>query len=93
MLTAHWVYISEGENGKIITGISSEIDRNLSVVLARGDRVVYLRSFNEPIDALAHKHLLDYLSKDSVRHLIRKERLKTDVRFSMIKSFIVCQKK
>ncbi len=37
-----------------------------------GMRVVYLRAFDDPLDALGHKLLLEQLSNDSLLRLIRK---------------------
>lgn len=88
MRTTHWVYISEYANGELSTGITSEIDNIISSILLRGCDVVYLHPFNSPFDALAHKHLIDDLSKRTVKAMIKRERIQTKVRLKTILSVI-----
>ena len=35
------------------------------------EKLIYYRSFRDPFDALAHKHLLDCLTKESVMHKLK----------------------
>ncbi|MCK9453045.1 MAG: hypothetical protein M0Q90_15230 [Bacteroidales bacterium] len=35
------------------------------------EKLIYYRSFSDPFDALAHKHLLDSLTKESVMHKLK----------------------
>lgn len=45
--------------------------------IAKGSKLrrahFYYRSFKDPFDALAHKHVLDSLTKESVLHNIQQE--------------------
>jgi len=36
------------------------------------EKLIYYRSFGDPFDALAHKHLLDSLTKESVMQKLKK---------------------
>ncbi|MDD2528881.1 MAG: hypothetical protein PHW35_10710 [Lentimicrobiaceae bacterium] len=48
---------------------------NLSERFSKSDapeKLIYYRSFSLPFDAVAHKHLLDSLSKESVLHWVKK---------------------
>jgi hypothetical protein len=66
----YWVYIKKDWKGNFTPGLSACLQ---SFLYADGNiqKIVYLRSFNIPIDAAAHKHLLDDLSYKSLDHLIR----------------------
>ncbi len=86
MRTAHWVYISEDANGGLSTRITSEIDNIMFCVLVSGCDVVYLHPFNSPFDALAHKHLIDDLSRRTVKDMIKREKIQTKMRLKMILS-------
>ncbi|MBZ0243560.1 MAG: hypothetical protein K8F24_10130 [Bacteroidales bacterium] len=35
------------------------------------EKLIYYRSFSDPFDALAHKHLLDSLSIETVMHRVK----------------------
>jgi hypothetical protein len=70
-MTTHWVYILENCGHRLTVCLSADIDESLSGI-ADEEKVVYLRDFSRPFDALAHKHLLDALSSSSIRHLILK---------------------
>ena len=58
----HWVYIYEDEKSSLRIALKTSDDNNLSNLLLNKP-IVYLRPFEIPFDAIAHKHLLDDLSK------------------------------
>ena len=71
--TFSWVYIlyhtvSKELNIGLSFNLTKQIDSADSV-----EKLVYYRSFKDPFDAVAHKHLLDSLSKESVLHNIQQE--------------------
>ncbi|MDY0280018.1 MAG: hypothetical protein RBR35_05585 [Salinivirgaceae bacterium] len=68
-----WVYILYNSLSKEIR-IGSSFDAAKRICNpAPNERLVYYRSFSNPFDALAHKHMLEYLSKESVMHHILKQ--------------------
>ncbi|CAK7067541.1 hypothetical protein DSECCO2_339740 [anaerobic digester metagenome] len=79
MRTTHWVYISKDANGELSSRITSEIDNIMFCVLVRGCDVVYLHPFNSPFDALAHKHLIDDLSRRTIKAIIKKKKTETEM--------------
>lgn len=74
----HLVYIFEDKSHILRIGLSSDI-RKCTSSNSEDERLVYLRLFLEPFDAVAHKHMLDDLSVETVRHIIYKHREITDV--------------
>ena len=74
----HWVYIYEDEKSSLRIALKTSDDNNLSNLLLNKP-IVYLRPFEIPFDAIAHKHLLDDLSKESVLNWIDKHREETEV--------------
>lgn len=74
----HWVYIykDEKDNFKIALTIS---DDNIISNKKLKAPIVYLRPFEIPFDAIAHKHLLDDLSIQSVLNWIDKHKEETKV--------------
>lgn len=82
MQMKHWVYIYEdGKDGLRIV-ISANIDSIVN--LKPKGQVVYLCPFEIPFDALAHKHLLEDLSKESVLKWINKHKGETNVWLKVI---------
>ncbi|OJV90682.1 MAG: hypothetical protein BGO34_03690 [Bacteroidia bacterium 44-10] len=77
MQMIHWVYIMEDEQYCWRIGISANIDKVLSEIKT-DECVVYLHPFASPFDGVAHKHLLDDLSKSTLRYLIRKQKVETE---------------
>ncbi|MBN2661628.1 MAG: hypothetical protein JXR54_10205 [Tannerellaceae bacterium] len=73
----HWVYIMEDEQAGWRIGISANIDKVL-FEMKPDERVLYLHPFGSPFDGVAHKHLLDDLSKNTVRYLIKKQKVETE---------------
>ena len=73
-----WVYILRNESGEFIIGFSLEMDKKFTEIAMRKGMLSYLRPFEEPFDGLAHKHLLDSLSKDTINHLVRRNREQTE---------------
>jgi hypothetical protein len=69
----YWAYITRDEEDNLTACLSPRpvvrqaTDRS-------GGRIVYLRPFVLPIDAIAHKHLLSDLSHSSLCRLIRHQR-------------------
>ena len=74
-----WVYILRNESGEFIIGFSLEMDKKFTEISMRKEKPYYLRPFEEPFDGLAHKHLLDSLSKDTINHLVRRNREQTEI--------------
>lgn len=74
-----WVYILRNESGEFIIGFSLEMDKKFTEISMRKEKLSYLRPFEEPFDGLAHKHLLDSLSKDTINHLVRRNREQTEI--------------
>ena len=74
-----WVYIVKNEMGEITIGFSVDMDKKFIEISMRKEKLSYLRPFEEPFDGLAHKHLLDSLSKDTINHLVRRNREQTEI--------------
>lgn len=73
-----WVQIYEDEKGDLSIALVTSVEKALSS-LSPNVSIVYLRPFEIPFDALAHKHLLDSLSKDSVSNWIDKHKEETKI--------------
>ena len=73
-----WVYILRNESGEFIIGFSLDMDKKFTEIATRKEKLYYLRPFEKPFDGLAHKHLLDSLSKDTINHLVRRNREQTE---------------
>ena len=73
-----WVYILRNKTGEFIIGFSVDMDEKFTEISMRKEKLYYLRPFEEPFDGLAHKHLLDSLSKDTINHLVRRNREQTE---------------
>ena len=74
-----WVYILRNESGEIIIGFSVNMDEKFTEISTRKEKLYYLRPFEEPFDGLAHKHLLDSLSKDTISLLVQRNREQTEI--------------
>lgn len=74
-----WVYILRNESGEITIGFALEMDKKFVELATRKEKLSYLRPFEEPFDGLAHKHLLDSLSKDTINLLVRRNREQTEI--------------
>ena len=74
-----WVYIVKNETGEITIGFSVDMDETFTEISMRKEKLYYLRPFEEPFDGLAHKHLLDSLSKDTINLLVRRNREQTEI--------------
>ena len=74
-----WVYILRNESGEITIGFSLDMDKKFTEISMRKEKLSYLRPFEEPFDGLAHKHLLDSLSKDTINHLVQRNRERTEI--------------
>ena len=74
-----WVYIVKNETGEITIGFSLDMDKKFTEISMRKEKLYYLRPFGNPFDGLAHKHLLDSLSKDTINHLVRRNRERTEI--------------
>ena len=74
-----WVYILRNETGEIIIGFSVDMDEKFTEISTRKEKLYYLRPFEEPFDGLAHKHLLDSLSKDTINLLVQRNRERTEI--------------
>jgi len=74
-----WVYILKNKTGEFIIGFSVDMDEKFTEISMRKEKLYYLRPFEEPFDGLAHKHLLDSLSKDTINLLVRRNREQTEI--------------
>ena len=74
-----WVYILRNESGEITIGFSIDMDEKFTEISMRKEKLYYLRPFEEPFDGLAHKHLLDSLSQDTINLLVRRNRERTEI--------------
>ena len=74
-----WVYIVKNEQDEIIIAFSFEMDKKFTEISMRKEKLYYLRPFEEPFDGLAHKHLLDSLSQDTINLLVRRNREQTEI--------------
>ena len=74
-----WVYILRNESGEITIGFSVDMDEKFTEISMRKEKLYYLRPFEEPFDGLAHKHLLDSLSKDTINFLVQRNRERTEI--------------
>ena len=74
-----WVYILRNESGEITIGFSVDMDEKFIEISMRKEKLSYLRPFEEPFDGLAHKHLLDSLSKDTINFLVQRNREQTEI--------------
>ena len=74
-----WVYILRNESGEFIIGFSVEMDEKFTEIATRKEKLYYLRPFKEPFDGLAHKHLLDSLSQETISLLVRRNREQTEI--------------
>ena len=74
-----WVYILRNESGEIIIGFSVDMDEKFTEISMRKEKLYYLRPFEEPFDGLAHKHLLDSLSQETISLLVRRNREQTEI--------------
>ena len=74
-----WVYILRNESGEITIGFSLEMDETFTEIATRKEKLYYLRPFEEPFDGLAHKHLLDSLSQETISLLVRRNREQTEI--------------
>ena len=72
-----WVYIYQDSLGQLTIALTMDIRQSLAMLAPSSKQVCYLRPFNIPFDALAHKHLLDDLSFTSLKFLIRKNKYQT----------------
>jgi hypothetical protein len=79
-----WVYIYENCDGVLTIGLTPYVEKCLSEIRERGENIIYLCPFSTPFDAVAHKHLLDDISQESVRNLIRKQKEVTEVWLNVV---------
>ena len=71
--TLSWVYILYNtKTQEMNIGLSFNLAKQIGT-LNTTEKLVYYRSFGAPFDALAHKHLLDSLTKETVMHNIKQE--------------------
>lgn len=74
-----WVYILRNESGEITIGFSVDMDEKFTEIATRKEKLYYLRPFEKPFDGLAHKHLLDSLSQETISLLVRRNREQTEI--------------
>ncbi len=73
-----WVYIVKNEKGDIVIGFSVDMDKKFTEISMRKERLFYLHPFEKPFDGLAHKHLLDSLSEDTISHIVQHHHEQTE---------------
>lgn len=71
-----WVYIFMDKKDDFVIGLTPISDNSESNFLVNL-QVIYLRPFKIVFDAIAHKHLLDSLSKKTVSEWIDKHKKET----------------
>lgn len=81
----HWVFIVKDGQGALRTGLTVDFGLNFST-MGQEIQVVYLRPFAIPFDAVAHKHLIDDLSLESVENLINRHKHDTGMQLSFFES-------
>ena len=81
----HWVFIVKDGQGALRTGLTVDFELNFST-MEQENQVVYLRAFAIPFDAVAHKHLIDDLSPETVAHLINRHKRDTGMQLSFFES-------
>lgn len=74
-----WVYILKNKTGEFIIGFSLDMDKKFTEISTRKEKLYYLRPFEEPFDGLAHKHLLDSLSQETISFLVQRNREQTEI--------------
>lgn len=66
-----WVYIYvDTKSLELVIGFTFNLFKRFSNPDVQ-EKLIYSRSFSDPFDALAHKHLLDSLTKESVMHKLK----------------------
>lgn len=71
-----YVIITQPKSEGVHIHLSPDIDDAIELVRGHND-IVYIRSFSQPFDAVAHKHLLDFLSEETINDLIKKNKINT----------------
>jgi hypothetical protein len=74
-----WVYILRNKTGEITIGFSLDMNKKFTEIATRKEKLYYLRPFEEPFDGLAHKHLLDSLSQETISFLVQRNRERTEI--------------
>lgn len=75
-----WIYISNDADSSLRVGLKISLagaEGKLMSCLKPTGEIVYLRPFKLPFDALAHKHILDDLSKETVLEWIKQHKEET----------------
>lgn len=74
-----WVYILEGVNfphkRRILFCGDDNFELSVANQLGKWERLVYCRKFSDVFDALAHKQMLEGLSKKTVTYIIKQQSL------------------
>ena len=82
-----WVYIiNDGEAG-LTVGLKIALPAAVGRIIPSfkpKEKILYLRPFKVPFDALAHKHLLDHLSKETVKCWIKSHKEETKIWLNVI---------
>jgi hypothetical protein len=84
MQITQWVYVFESVEGWLTIGLTSYVDKCLTDAREKNEQILYLCPFNTPFDAVAHKHLLDDISQESVKNYIRAQKERTQVWVSIV---------
>ena len=68
-----WVFIIINMNTQELNiGLTLNPSKRITRISA-AEKLVYYRGFTNPFDAIAHKHLLEELSKESILHNIMQQ--------------------
>lgn len=74
-----WVYILEGKyfphKQRILFCGDENYELSVATHLGKGEQLVYCRQFDNVLDALAHKLMLESLSKETATHLIKQKQV------------------
>ncbi|MDX9853317.1 MAG: hypothetical protein RBS81_06015 [Tenuifilaceae bacterium] len=68
-----WVFIIINMNTQELNiGLTLNPSKRITRISA-AERLVYYRGFTNPFDAIAHKHILEELSKESILHNVTQQ--------------------
>lgn len=73
-----WIYILEGKlfphKRRIVYCGDENCELSVANHLSKYEQLVYCRQFDNVLDALAHKLMLETLSKETITHIISKQK-------------------
>ncbi len=85
MGTLQWVYIMQDSRQRLSVGISPSTKSAFSLYSNIDRKMLYLRAFTVLFDAVAHKHLLEDLSFQTLEYLCHRNKKTTKVWIDFLK--------